>query len=333
MEIRLALDGEEKRICHIHNTGFASYISDLNPLYGWREMGPQDVRRWMTQEGSSVWVSVVDGQVVGYAQTLEVVNHGLSEVKALWLAPTPRWEFGQSNIVMDSEYQGRNLASQMLDRVAENARTTGIHLIQALVFSDNEPAEHLFKSAGFMSKDILIYDPFSTTEPLGNSSVYVSLPLKDFSPKGGTDESIRIRAAAVEDAEALAKIHRANVWWDKTTWSEEWNRNYARGEYGHHVLVVEVNGRVVGAMDYYNRGTIGISGVLPEFQKRGIGSALFDRLLEEMKNDGIGIAFADSGLTQAEAISMYECFGFTEERRQNLWTLHLREDVEEAPER
>ena len=54
-------------------------------------------------------------------------------------------------------------------------------------------------------------------------------------------------------------------------------------------------------------------------RRRGIGSAMFYNILLTMKKDGYKVAFLDSGLTQIDAIKMYERFGFTIQRRQNSW--------------
>ncbi|TFH11732.1 MAG: GNAT family N-acetyltransferase [Candidatus Thorarchaeota archaeon] len=52
---------------------------------------------------------------------------------------------------------------------------------------------------------------------------------------------------------------------------------------------------------------------------KGIGSAMFYKILLAMKEAGFKFAFMDSGMTQVDAIKMYERFGFTIQRKQNAW--------------
>ena len=58
-------------------------------------------------------------------------------------------------------------------------------------------------------------------------------------------------------------------------------------------------------------------------QYLGYGSAMFYKILEVMKDAGFKTAFMDSGLTQVDAIKMYERFGFTVQRRQDAWIKKL----------
>ncbi len=326
MEVRLARTGEESDIARLYNLGFSRLIEELDPVYGWKQVQTDDVMHWSSGGKSQVWVAGFDDSIVGYAQTTHVTESGLNEVEVQWISPCVKWDFSQGNLVVHPDHRGRGVATSILTAVIEDSRAKGYDLLHALTFSDNVEGEGLLRKLGFQRHDVLVYPRFSTTQPIGNSSIYVSRDLTKPLPSVSVPEDMEIRAARPSDAEDVSKIHRANVWWNRESWSEEWNLKYVRGEMGHRVLVAEADGRVIGAMDYFDRGTIGIAGVLPEFRRRGIGSALFLRLLEVMRDKGISRAFADSGLTQREAISMYHRFEFDVERTQTLWSLSLSED-------
>jgi ribosomal protein S18 acetylase RimI-like enzyme len=325
MVVRQARDGEEAKLALLHNVGNAHYISTLRPHYGWRNIGPEDVQKWREDPRSDVLVLTINDEIVGYAQTLESLEKGTHDLKVLWLAPSTYWDFAQSNIVVHPDYRGSGLGKELLRAVIAKAEASNAKYILALSFSDNEAAEGLLHSLGFQCHDVLMDPRFSSTRPFQNSSVYAALDLDGYSRPEKCNKDLLIRGGNPDDAEALARIHQANVWWDEKSWTVDWSRQYVSGTFGHRVIVGELDGQVVGAMDYFDRGTIGISGVLPEFQNRGIGSDILAELLHQMKMRGIRTALADSGLTQKEAISMYHRFGFTIERRQNLWALPLEE--------
>ncbi|MHA1408280.1 MAG: GNAT family N-acetyltransferase [Candidatus Heimdallarchaeaceae archaeon] len=85
-------------------------------------------------------------------------------------------------------------------------------------------------------------------------------------------------------------------------------------------LVAEYRGKVVGCMEYTALGVIGIPGILPEYQKQGIGSTLFYQLLQNMKKEGYKKAVADTGYVPYTegAIRMYKRFEYDLSRE--LWT-------------
>jgi ribosomal-protein-alanine N-acetyltransferase len=326
MVVRLAQDGEEERLAHLHNVGNAEYLSTLRPLYGWRTIRPEDVAKWREDPRSEILVLATNGEIEGYAHTLRSLEKGNRDIEVMWLAPCAKWDFAQSNLVIHPDHRGRGLGKELLKGVVRSAELSNVSYVLALAFSDNQAAEQLLQSLDFHCHDVLMDSRFSATRSFQNSSVYVYLDLEGYSRPQKKNESLVIREGSSDDAEALAKIHQANVWWNEKSWTVEWNHQYVSGMFGHRVLVGELDGQVVGAMDYFDRGTIGIAGVLPEYQRRGIGSDIFGELLHRMKERGIVTAFADSGLTQTQAISMYGRFGFATERRQNLWALPLKED-------
>jgi ribosomal protein S18 acetylase RimI-like enzyme len=142
-------------------------------------------------------------------------------------------------------------------------------------------------------------------------------------PPDYLNTQIMFRRATVRDAPIIAEIHQTNVWWCDECGTLDWNVRFIKGKLGHTVFVAELNGEVVGEMDYYKDGRVGIAGVLPEFRNQGIGSAMFYKVLKAMQRAGFAFAFVDSGLTQTEAIKMYDRFGFSVQRRQNVWIRKL----------
>ena len=201
---------------------------------------------------------------------------------------------------------------------------TNAEFISVLTFSDNLVGEQFFEKNGFTMHDLYYFAEYSDDKPLMNSSVYETLELDDLKEPANLNPHITFRLATIEDAEAITEIHRQNVWWSEESNSLEWNKEFIEGKFGHTVFVAEYDGEVVGSIDYYKDERVGIAGVLPNMMKRGIGSTMFYNILVAMKEAGFKFAFMDSGLTQVDAIKMYERFGFTIQRKQNAWIKKIR---------
>jgi ribosomal protein S18 acetylase RimI-like enzyme len=301
MLIRPYHAGDETEIALVHNSAFRDAIESLPEIYQNKEVTPGDVLEWF-QEKVVIWVVEVDKRIIGYAQVRVEIEHGKRDIPVLQFMPAKNWDLEQSNIAVLPEYQRSGVGTKLLRAIIDEYENT-IEFITAHTFSDNQPAERLFEANGFTMHDVFYFSDFSDDKPLTNSSVYEILELENLEAPNNLNRDITFRRANLADAAATAELHRFNVFWCDECESIEWNRE----------------GKVVGAIDYLKDGRVGISGVLPNMTKKGIGSAMFYNFLLTMKQDGYKVAFIDSGFTQIDAIRMYERFGFTIQRRQNSW--------------
>lgn len=143
---------------------------------------------------------------------------------------------------------------------------------------------------------------------------------------------IVIRAAELSDADALQDIFdqpnvQANTLqlpWRSVAQRRDW---LARVSSDGHVLVAEIDGRVVGNLGLHIQstprrrdvGSFGMS-VHDDFQGRGIGTALMQAMLD-LADNWLGLrrieleVYADN----AEAIHLYERFGFVVEGTGRQW--------------
>jgi GNAT superfamily N-acetyltransferase len=85
------------------------------------------------------------------------------------------------------------------------------------------------------------------------------------------------------------------------------------------ILVAEIDGHVVGSMEFRPWGVLGITGVRPGFRRRGIGAALLAATVAEMKQRGLGHALADTHWSDADAIRLSERMGFDTSRWLHSW--------------
>jgi len=103
----------------------------------------------------------------------------------------------------------------------------------------------------------------------------------------------------------------------------DWRKSQAEGVAGacratdkYHTLVAELDGRTVGFLSYELKGETGevvLLAVHPEFQKRGIATALNQAALGEMKAAGMKLAVAETGGEEGHAAARraYEKVGYT----------------------
>ena len=85
------------------------------------------------------------------------------------------------------------------------------------------------------------------------------------------------------------------------------------------ILVAEFDGKVIGTMEFFKDGVIGIPGILPEYRNRGFGTTLFYHLLKKTQLHGHKKAIGDTGVIQEEMIRIYRRFGFDVSRRLLNW--------------
>ncbi|MFW9908881.1 MAG: GNAT family N-acetyltransferase [Candidatus Thorarchaeota archaeon] len=322
MLVRQYQSGDEAMIAAIHNSAFESFISLLPEIYQYRFVGPEDVLGWIEPEENIIWIAETRNELVGYAQIRVEVEREKQNISVLQFMPAREWDLHQANFAIIPSYQrkglGTFLASQILDEYA------GItQFATAQTYSDNKAGEAFLRSLGFSMHDVFYHPPFSDEYPLVNSSVFTTLELELLEPPSKLNLNARLRRAVIQDAPLVAAIHQSNVWWCDECGTLDWSVRFIKGEFGHTVFVAELHGEVVGEIDYLRDGRIGIGGVLPDLRNQGIGSTMFYELLRVMQKAGFEIAFADSGLTQIEAIKMYERFGFSIERIQNAWVKKL----------
>jgi ribosomal protein S18 acetylase RimI-like enzyme len=322
MLIRLYRKGDDSEVAKVYNNAYREAIESLPEIYKYEEVTPDDVLDWL-HDDTELWIVEYENRIIGFAQIRIEIEHGKRDVSVLQIMSPRKWDLEQSNIAIHPEFQRKEFGSILLQELIDKYKDKA-EFVTAVSFSDNLAANRFFERNGFSAHDIYRVSDYSDEKPLINSSIYETLDLDNLEAPDNLNSEVVFRKATLDDANAIAEIHKNNVWWNPEVRSLEWNKKFIRGKFGHTVFVIECKNEVVGAIDYWEDGRVGISGVLPHMTRKGIGSTMFYKVLLAMKEAGFKYAVMDSGLTQVDAIKMYERFGFTIQRRQNAWIKKIK---------
>jgi ribosomal-protein-alanine N-acetyltransferase len=147
-------------------------------------------------------------------------------------------------------------------------------------------------------------------------------------------EGLRIRAMTYRDLGVVAAI-------EGLSFSAPWRASsFARvvSDSNQRFFVAELDRQVIGYGGFWverQQAHVAKVAVHPEHRRRGIGSAILDRLLNESRRMGLAHAYLEVRKSNTAAQALYERFGFRFERVQpNAYPddgedalIYLREDL------
>jgi ribosomal protein S18 acetylase RimI-like enzyme len=318
--IEQAEKGQESIICEIHNDSFSYWIDNLGILYGYKYLIQKDVVNWLLDKNSFVFLAFENKLPVGYihCQIEEIVGNKKSFRNLVFIET--KESLGQSKIGILPHYRRMNIAFSLINNALEFSKQYDTDSALCLAYNQNQPATGLLSKLGFNHKQRYFLDLYSIDKPFVQDSVLAEYDLSNELPSIQLNQEVVIREILIEDLSSMQQIFgesRPDVFGTNPTLDqvEEWfNSNW-----GEVTLVAEIEGKVVGCMEFTSLGVIGIPGVLHEFRKQGIGSTLFYQLLQVMKNIGKKKALADTGFELQDAIKMYKKFKFDLSRELWAW--------------
>ncbi|MFX0115543.1 MAG: GNAT family N-acetyltransferase [Candidatus Hodarchaeota archaeon] len=311
--------GQEKAISEIHNQAFRQWIQLLGQLYGYREIVPEDISSWSADPKSTIWIVFLQGEPVGYVHCFLEERVGLRPIKSLAFVETIE-HLGQSKIAVLPAFQRKGIAEALLKVIIDYYQQLGVETATAIAYNDNIGASALFSKLGFEHKQFYYYEHYSQNDPFIQDAVLATLDLQAPIREPKLSPNVFIRPLQENDLSAMKAIFgecRPDVFgkspahdqiegWLHSSWAEE-------------TLVAEIDGKVVGCMEYTSSGIIGIPGVLKKYRRAGVGSTLIYHLLKAMQERGFTTALADTGCIMQDAIQMYQQFGFNLTREQWAW--------------
>jgi len=142
-------------------------------------------------------------------------------------------------------------------------------------------------------------------------------PARAAAGRAGPTVNLSYRRAVAEDEAFLFALHAAAMreYIEETwgAWDEEWQRAYFRRRFHPQALkILQVDGRDVGVIFIEERAEelfLARIEILPEYQRRGIGSAALRELIEQAREKGKPLALKVLKVNR-RARSLYQRLGF-----------------------
>lgn len=317
--------GEEKAVVRIHNRAFSTWATQLPDCFRYQSLLIGQVSEWLKRPSHTIRVARLSKDPIGYAACRRTPLSVDDKTSVLHFDLTHE-DWGQSRIAVLPEFQGRGVASRLLHAILSDYGATGGHLAIAYGYNFNPAASRLFTRLAFVNRELFSYAPYSSIHPFTYDSIFAQLDLTKPLPKIKLNCEVSIRSMENRDASHVWQIFRDSA--PFAFGGEPSKRHFTDWLMDDQVdirLVAETKGIVVGLMECFRDGAIGIPGVLPAYRRQGIGTTLFFHLLEAMQRAGYPLAIGDTGLVQQEMIRLYHRIGFDCSRRLLNWVKEVKQ--------
>ena len=316
IKIRSYASGDEELVTRIHNSGFGEWIDALGMYYGYVHLKPEDVREWKSRGG--LFLAEMEEQPVGYAH-FGVWNIAGVRVGGI-ITHEGDGEYGQGKITVIPGKRRMGVGSELVKTLLNYVKNRGGVLAHVWVYSDNIPAKKLLSKFGFLHyKDRFHHPIISKQYPLHFADIRCAvLDLTQPIPQVKMNQQVKVREVGKEDIEKFSDYAIETPVRTFQDTSKDYLLEWIDGQ--EIVMVAELEDRIVGCIDAdKTTGHMGVSGVLPEFRCRGIGSTLLYRMLNVLKSRGYAKAMTDTEVVNEPAWRLYRKLGFKEDRRIEAW--------------
>ena len=333
-QIRVALlePGQEELVAQLHNAAFAEWSESLGPCFRYQPVSAETVTTWMRAPTDAVWVALLGKKAVGYASCETSARAG--EVRFLELGfGVTHADWGQSRIGVHRAHRWKGIATRLLRAILDDFAHSGGDVITAASYSFNTAASRLMEKLGFEHHSLFRFPPHSPNGMCRFDAVFAELDLTKPLPQIPLrDDLIIHRPLGTETGSYVRVFEESAPFAFDGTPSPDQIAEWMASEESEEILVAEYDGEVIGIMEYFRDGVIGIPGILPRYRGKGFGTTLFYHLLRRMKRAGHKRAVGDTGLIQEEMMRLYDRFGFDLSKRLYNWTKVLRRMPSEKPE-
>ena len=308
-QIRELRRDEASVVARVHNTAFAPWIASLPSVCRQHEITAQAVQEW----DGHVFVALGPSGIVGYA-------HAQLDSSGEVGFETTDEHAGQSQIAVLPQHRRGGIGRALLEFVVQRLGGHGPCWVCAGAYSDNTEATGFLSALGFQTGKLDVpcpgnVDPFHTDD-----DILATFDLTGPLPKVPTVQGLVVREVSesdIDDMRILVGASRPAIFGSQPSAADV--RGWMEGGWAETILVAELGDRIVASMEFRPWGVLGITGVLPELRRRGIGAALLARTLAVMKEREIPHALADTGWFDRDAIRLYQRLGFDTSRCNQSW--------------
>ena len=305
-------------ICDIHNQSYKYWIENLGDTYGYHSVTADDVQSWVTTSSNFIAIAFIEKSPVGYTHYSIEELSGDNSIKNLVFVETKE-SLGQSKLAVLPTFRRLGVAQALIEFTCNHAVELGAETAMIFTYNTNKPLKGLLSKLGFNHFKFQYYERYSNDNPICMDSVLAELDLTSTLPNVPQNEQVLIRNIDEKDLEGMRTVFgecRPDVFGPAPTLEQILGWFHAK--WAVETLVAEMDGKIIGCMEYTSAGIVGIPGVLNEYRGSGIGSTLFFQLLRSMQKRGMATVIADTGFIMEEAIRMYKRFGFSLNRE--LWS-------------
>lgn len=139
-------------------------------------------------------------------------------------------------------------------------------------------------------------------------------------------EDITIQRMGQEDVDEVARLERLSFSdpWSKSSFEHELNNRFSIP------LVAKSGTEIVGyccLWHTYEQMEIATIAVAPHFRRKGIGSSMMKRILQEAERRGCSSVILSVRVSNKAAVGLYRKFGFTELERRKRYYRSPEEDA------
>ncbi|MBA7513725.1 hypothetical protein ES705_05743 [subsurface metagenome] len=188
-------------VCLVHNSAFKSYIEEFGLLYGYRKLNPNDIRNWIKNQESKIWLAYADNEPVGYVHCSQWVEKMDNEIVGLYFPETVEGR-GQSKIAAVPTFRKKGIAKALVEHAIEYYKKVDAEIAIALAYNDNTLASQFLTKLGFTHERYHYYDKYSKTEPFEMDAVLATFDLLQPLPNITLNPEVNVRIFAEHDLPA-----------------------------------------------------------------------------------------------------------------------------------
>ena len=302
---------EYQEVVNVHNVGFSEQIERYRRFSGIRKLTVEDVERWSTERPlhrKGLVKARVNGVLVAYC-SLRGESYRVGHIRRL----THNVADSCSLFCVVPSWRRRGIGNSLLRYAEQFLSSQGFRFAVAWTYKSDLVARAFLEKRDYVHRREFFVEEFSEDLPLNADVEIWRKDLDDrILPKGVTiPPDITLRPARSGDEFHFAEIYN-RVWaqYRPEPLSTESARRRIFGPRTDQVFFAEANARPVGCTVVDTTGEISLTGVLPEYRDRGIGTLLLSRTLEYLKRKGRRESYMGTGIPLKGALALYEKLGY-----------------------
>lgn len=306
---------EHHKLVEVHNLGFADHVYRYGRFSGMRRLSIGDIEDWRRDplfDPRGLLKAQVKGAIVGYcyAKVREEANENGEFYTAGHLE---KMGDSCSLLCVAPSWRKKGIGSLLLADAEEFLRSEGMRFIVAWVYKSDRSARRFLGRVGYKHQRRFFVEDFSKVLPLNADVEFWRKDLtKELLPTGmKLSAEYSVRPCRSGDEVHFADIYN-HVWgpYGRRVMSADRAKAMIRNQRVEQVFFAELDGKPVGCSEVDKDGRVNLVGVIPKYQRRGIGTVLLSKTLEYPKRKGHKASYMGTGVPLRGALALYRKLGY-----------------------